>query len=100
MTKLADWLQKGNENSKHFHGTRTWKTLEIAMLIRCKQCVIQEYHDKWKYCKKIQVNNIDTDEEHRSTTAEINDFGKGDPTMDTNTLAEDKGGKRHLGMPN
>eukprot|EP00972_Heterocapsa_arctica_P033580 4942472-Heterocapsa_arctica.AAC.1 len=100
MTKLADWLQKGNENSKHIQATRTWKAQDIAMHILCKQWVIQKYHDKWKYCKKIQVNHIDTDEEHRRTTAEIIDFGKGDPTMDTHTLAKDKGGRRHLDMPN
>eukprot|EP00972_Heterocapsa_arctica_P021736 3197139-Heterocapsa_arctica.AAC.1 len=54
MTKLADWLQKGNENSKHIHGTRTWKAQDIAMHILCKQWVLQEYHDKWKYRKKTQ----------------------------------------------
>eukprot|EP00972_Heterocapsa_arctica_P048381 7133708-Heterocapsa_arctica.AAC.1 len=76
MNKLADWLQKGNENSKHFHGTRTWETQDIDMHILCRQCVFQDYHDKWKYRKKTQVNHVDTDEEHRSTTAEIIDFGK------------------------
>eukprot|EP00972_Heterocapsa_arctica_P096177 14189476-Heterocapsa_arctica.AAC.1 len=62
---------------------------------------MQEHHDnKWKYRNKALVNNIDTDEEHRSTPAEIIDFVIGDPTMDANTLAKGKGGKRHLDMPN
>eukprot|EP00972_Heterocapsa_arctica_P067590 9976398-Heterocapsa_arctica.AAC.1 len=102
MNKLTDWLQRGNEKGHHFHKKGIWIEQERqAPHILCKQCVMQEYQDKnRKYRNKSLVNHIDTDEEHRSTTAEIIDFEKGDPTMDTNTLAKYKGGKRHLDMPN
>eukprot|EP00972_Heterocapsa_arctica_P033098 4868824-Heterocapsa_arctica.AAC.1 len=63
-----------------------WAAHEIhaGHILRRKHCIMQEHHDKtWKYRKKGSQNHIENDGEHRGPLAEIIDYKRGSPALDT-----------------